>query len=181
MFWRNSRRSSVALLVFWFCVGCQHAVKKGAEATNPKMDSSTEASLSPSGDVLSLSLNIDVSGFIDDEGVCRIAVYLGQEHFNDPEFAIAKESVNIHGLSASLQVELQITVSQQDKNKRLLAVSAYHDQNGNGRLDKNSFGMPTERYGFSNNPKRGFGPPKFMETALELNSEPVPEVHIVIK
>jgi uncharacterized protein (DUF2141 family) len=33
------------------------------------------------------------------------------------------------------------------------AVSVMHDENGNGRLDSNLIGMPTEGYGFSNDPQ----------------------------
>jgi len=41
------------------------------------------------------------------------------------------------------------------------AVSDFHDENGNGRLDTNFFGMPREGVGASNNAKGHFGPPKF--------------------
>ena len=40
------------------------------------------------------------------------------------------------------------------------AVSLFHDQNGNGRLDK-VLGIPSEGYGFSRNAPINFGPPKF--------------------
>lgn len=33
------------------------------------------------------------------------------------------------------------------------AVMITHDENGNGKLDSNLIGMPTEGYGFSNNPR----------------------------
>lgn len=33
------------------------------------------------------------------------------------------------------------------------AVSVMHDENGNGKLDSNFIGMPTEGYGFSNDPQ----------------------------
>jgi uncharacterized protein (DUF2141 family) len=33
------------------------------------------------------------------------------------------------------------------------AVSVMHDENGNGKLDSNFMGMPTEGYGFSNDPQ----------------------------
>lgn len=42
-----------------------------------------------------------------------------------------------------------------------VAVSAVHDLNGNGRMDKNAIGMPTEPYGFSNKAVGNFGPPSF--------------------
>ena len=32
------------------------------------------------------------------------------------------------------------------------AVKLYHDENQNKKLDKNFFGIPTEGYGFSNDP-----------------------------
>jgi uncharacterized protein (DUF2141 family) len=47
------------------------------------------------------------------------------------------------------------------------AVIAYHDENGDGKLDLR-FGMfPKEGYGLSNNPKFS-GPPKFKEAAFEM-------------
>jgi len=33
------------------------------------------------------------------------------------------------------------------------AIRLMHDDNGNGQLDRNAVGMPTEGYGFSNNPR----------------------------
>ena len=41
------------------------------------------------------------------------------------------------------------------------AVSCYHDRNGNGKLDKNTIGIPVEPYGFSNDARGSFGPPKY--------------------
>jgi uncharacterized protein (DUF2141 family) len=40
------------------------------------------------------------------------------------------------------------------------AVSLFHDENSNGRLDK-VLGIPSEGYGFSRNAPINFGPPKF--------------------
>lgn len=41
------------------------------------------------------------------------------------------------------------------------AVSVFHDQNNNGKMDTNLIGMPKEGVGASNNAKGHFGPPKF--------------------
>lgn len=41
------------------------------------------------------------------------------------------------------------------------AISVFHDENDNGKLDSNFFGVPTEGYGFSNNARGNFGPPDF--------------------
>ena len=122
--------------------------------------------------IRTIDLKVDVSGFGNSNGTCRIAVYVGQSHFNDPDFAIAKESLNIIDSLSTWQVQIAIPeeASLDVDSTTGIAVSAYHDENENSRLDKNAFGIPTERYGFSKNPKRGYGPPRFSETTIDLLS-----------
>ncbi|GGC73611.1 DUF2141 domain-containing protein [Undibacterium terreum] len=48
------------------------------------------------------------------------------------------------------------------------AVTVFHDENGNGKMDKNLLGIPTERYGFSNNATGTMGPPSFEQAAFTL-------------
>lgn len=47
------------------------------------------------------------------------------------------------------------------------AFSAYIDTNGNGKLDKNLFGIPTEPYCFSNNFTPKFSKPGFEDCSFE--------------
>ena len=42
-----------------------------------------------------------------------------------------------------------------------------YDENANGVLDKNSLGVPTEGYGFSNDAVGSGGPPKFGQAAFD--------------
>ena len=51
------------------------------------------------------------------------------------------------------------------------ALSALHDENGNGRLDSNVVGMPLERYGFSRDARGQMGPPRFDDAAVELSAD----------
>lgn len=44
----------------------------------------------------------------------------------------------------------------------------FHDENKNGKLDTNWFGIPKEGFGFSNNPSINFGPPAFGKTIFDL-------------
>lgn len=44
----------------------------------------------------------------------------------------------------------------------------FHDENKNGKLDTNTFGIPKEGYGFSNNAKGSFGPPPFEKWIFEI-------------
>ena len=50
------------------------------------------------------------------------------------------------------------------------AVQAYHDENGNGQLDRDRFGRPLEGLGFSRNAQMRFGPPRFADAAVQVPS-----------
>ncbi len=51
------------------------------------------------------------------------------------------------------------------------AIATLHDENGNGKMDKNFIGMPKEGCGISTNPKIGMGGPKFNDSVFTLNSK----------
>lgn len=51
------------------------------------------------------------------------------------------------------------------------AVAAFHDQNGNGELDSNILGIPTEAYGFSLGASGFAGPPSFDDAAVQLGDD----------
>jgi len=46
-------------------------------------------------------------------------------------------------------------------------LSAFHDQNNNGKLDTNLLGMPTEDYCASNNARGVLGPPSFSDAKFD--------------
>ncbi len=50
------------------------------------------------------------------------------------------------------------------------AIKLYHDENNNGELDKNFIGIPSEDYGFSNNPRTFFGPASYRDALFEFNA-----------
>lgn len=52
------------------------------------------------------------------------------------------------------------------------AVSVHHDENDNGKMDSNFFGVPKEGYGASNDAKGSMGPPKFKDAVFQVASEP---------
>ena len=49
------------------------------------------------------------------------------------------------------------------------AVSVFHDENSNGKLDTKFMGIPREGVGASNNAKGHFGPPKFDAAAFHFS------------
>ena len=51
------------------------------------------------------------------------------------------------------------------------AITVFHDENGNGKLDTNLVGFPTERYGFSRDAKGNMGPPAFADAVVDLQAD----------
>ncbi|MHB8527986.1 MAG: DUF2141 domain-containing protein [Caulobacteraceae bacterium] len=60
------------------------------------------------------------------------------------------------------------------------AVAIYHDANSNHRLDRNALGMPSEAFGFSNNPRILFSPPSFQAVAFQAAAGDT-ELHIRLR
>lgn len=51
------------------------------------------------------------------------------------------------------------------------ALSLFHDENGNGKLDSNVVGIPTERYGFSRDARGHMSAPSFADAAVDLRGD----------
>jgi uncharacterized protein (DUF2141 family) len=60
-----------------------------------------------------------------------------------------------------------MTVTFTGLSKGKYAVSVYQDINKNGRLDKNIFGIPKEKYGFSNKANK----PDYKESLFDFNDD----------
>lgn len=56
------------------------------------------------------------------------------------------------------------------------AISFFHDENDNGKMDYNALGIPKEDYGCSNNARGFMGPPKWEDAKFQLNTEPVSQI-----
>jgi len=100
------------------------------------------------------NLIVDVNDLKDQKGLLCIKVFNGSQGFpNSNDRAIKRDCVKItkqpmqfvyRGLAAGNY-----------------AVAVYHDSNGDRNLNLNAAGMPTEGYGFSNNPVVKTSAPKY--------------------
>ena len=52
------------------------------------------------------------------------------------------------------------------------AVACFHDENKNGKLDSNLFGIPSEGVATSNNAKGSMGPPSFKDAKFSFGAKP---------
>jgi uncharacterized protein (DUF2141 family) len=50
------------------------------------------------------------------------------------------------------------------------AIKAFHDLNGDGKMNTNPFGIPTEPYAFSNDASGVMGPPGWTDAAFEVKA-----------
>lgn len=108
-------------------------------------------------------LEVSVHHAKSDQGFIRILVFSSEKGFPDqPVEAI--ESVSLPPKAKKCQIRIEGLPPGK------YAVSAIHDEDGDGKLTTNLVGYPVEKFGFSNNPKVYLGPPAFDKAAVELNS-----------
>ncbi len=113
-------------------------------------------------------LRVEISGLADLKGVCRLAIYCSAKGFNDPDQSLERTAIDV--TTEALIWELPWPTDPNGLPFERLAIAAHHDRNDNGKLDKNALGIPTEPYGFSNNPRGMFGPPSFEQSAINQSS-----------
>ncbi len=65
-----------------------------------------------------------------------------------------------------------VTITFSGLKPGLYAIKAFHDLNGDGQLNTNPFGMPTEPYAFSNNARGMMGPAPWSAAAFEVKAGP---------
>ena len=93
---------------------------------------------------------VKVTGLRSEKGQVRIAV------FNSSEKWLGEQPV----YSSTINVDSQsVTWKIYDVPYGDYGIAVFHDENKNGKMDKNFVGIPLEPYGFSNNVRVTFGPP----------------------
>ena len=106
-------------------------------------------------------MTIDVTGLKNANGKIMVAVFDNADHF-------LKQPMRTGTVDAQTgTVQLLLTGLPPGD----YAISLFHDQNGNGKLDKNPIGMPIEPYGFSNDAAGAYGPPTFQQSVTHLAAE----------
>jgi uncharacterized protein (DUF2141 family) len=55
----------------------------------------------------------------------------------------------------------------------IYAISLFHDENENKKMDTNFLGIPNEDYGCSNNARGFMGPPKWEDAKFEVKTESI--------
>ena len=106
-------------------------------------------------------VQVEFNNLREAKGDLYVAVYDRSETFLSLDRVHAKKIVPIRQTGT-------VRVSFGGLSSGKYAISCFHDLNGNGKLDTNLFGIPTEPYGFSNNVRPKFRAPNWMEAAFDL-------------
>jgi uncharacterized protein (DUF2141 family) len=97
------------------------------------------------------TLTVVVEGMVSDAGNVALALYDSRDAYRDGAEPVRKGRQEIVDGACTWVVE--------DLPPGDYALSAYHDVNDNGELDKGAFGIPSEPYGFSNDARGKTGRP----------------------
>lgn len=108
------------------------------------------------------TLRVDLQGVAHAQGSLRLALYAAPETFRKADKAFrTREQAAAAGT---------VSVVFEDLPPGRYALLAYHDENGDGQLNRRLGMFPTEGYGLSNNPEV-MGPPTFEASAFEVTAE----------
>ncbi|MCS5489956.1 DUF2141 domain-containing protein [Algoriphagus limi] len=119
-------------------------------------------------------LELHVTNSDSDQGLIRILVFDHPEGFPDnPKKAKLALSLPIENLKT------ETLISSLPPGK--YAICAFHDEDENGKINKNLVGYPTESFGFSTNPKVVFSIPSFEKCLIEVEEGIKNKVTIELK
>ena len=105
-------------------------------------------------------LSVNVNGVKNNSGTIRVVLHDKARGFPGDRQPYAVQEV---GASPG-----SVTVRFAGLAPGLYAISFFHDENGNKKLDTNLLGLPKEGYGFSNNATAAFGPPDFQAARFQV-------------
>jgi uncharacterized protein (DUF2141 family) len=113
--------------------------------------------LSQNGD--SFNISVKISNIKNTTGQIVVGLYNTSDSFLGTPFL--GEISNIEGKT--------ITVAFNGIKKGTYAISLFHDENSNNKLDTNFMGIPKERFACSNNASGFMGPPKWEDAKFEVD------------
>jgi len=109
------------------------------------------------------NLSIKVSNISPVEGKLYIAIYTSADTYMDLEKTAFQKVADIESETETIIIE-NIPDGE-------YAVTVFQDLNANGELDTRGFGIPKEPYGFSNDARGSFGPPKFKTAKFDFSGD----------
>jgi uncharacterized protein (DUF2141 family) len=107
-------------------------------------------------------LSIKISNIQNKGKTLYVGIYRAEDEF--PEFNKYWKNTKVTTTGNEMTVEFEVPYGD-------YAVAISHDLNGNGKLDKNFFGYPSEPFGFSNNFKPTLSSPDFSDCKFTFSQQ----------
>ena len=106
-------------------------------------------------------LTVSVSGLKNNTGSLTAELYNAKDKFLKVSYKVISSPIKSNAT----------TVTFTEIPKGEYTVLVYHDENKNGKLDKNFIGMPKEPVACSNNAKGFMGPPKYEDAKFTVTTD----------
>ena len=107
------------------------------------------------------TLSVSVSDIKNNTGSLTAELYNSKEKFLKTPYKTVSSAIKSNSAS--------VTFTGIPKGEYTILV--YHDENKNGKLDKNFIGMPKESVACSNNAKGFMGPPKYDDAKFTITAD----------
>lgn len=105
------------------------------------------------------ALNVTINGLKNERGQVCLSLFSSRQGFpSSTDSAVEARCVKVSATP--------LTVRFQKLKVGSYAVAVFHDANSDGTLNGNGLGIPTEEFGFSQNPTILVGSPKFGDAAV---------------
>jgi len=102
----------------------------------------------------SMNFNLQISGFASDEGKAFVEILNGKGD------VVSQEIISISNKKISKKMDVPTAGKY--------GIKVFHDENDNKKMDTNSIGYPTERWGASNGARPAFRAPKLEEILVDI-------------
>jgi len=106
-------------------------------------------------------IKVKVNNAENNNGKIFLGLYNSEDNFLNKQFKSSKSELNNNGCEIIFK----------NIPAGTYAVSVFHDENDNGKMDANFIGIPKEDYGCSNDAKGFMGPPKWEDAKFSLNED----------
>src|SRR5262249_36120643 len=119
------------------------------------------------------TITVNVSTFRNGKGALGCRLYAGPDGFPKKLTHKLQQIVPIRGASATCKFT--------GVAPGTYAVAVVHDENNNGQVDTNLFGVPTEGYGVSNNRTYALSWPKWDESKFQVHADKDVVLNVILR
>lgn len=106
------------------------------------------------------TIELEITDFESDEGIAMIGLYNSEANFMEDDFRGKKLEIK----------DSMVTTTFTDIPDGVYAISVFHDENKDGKLNTNFMGIPKEDYGATNEAHSRLGAPRWEDAKFEVKN-----------